>query len=107
MTAVPGSPHPVCAENLVCIDEVTESRRLAGFRASAFRLGHFAANAAPRRQLIALRRKLGGQVRLTNNDRWIFIRMYCWFPSIMQILTIIRPATLWRWHRAGFRHYWR
>jgi hypothetical protein len=50
---------------------------------------------------------LGGRVRLTNNDRWFFIQMYCWFPSILQVLTIIRPETLLRWHRAGFRHYWR
>ena len=27
---------------------------------------------------------------------------YRWFPSILQVLTIIRPATLLRWHRAGF-----
>jgi hypothetical protein len=30
-----------------------------------------------------------------------------WFPSILQALTIIRPETLVRWHRAGFRCYWR
>ena len=30
-----------------------------------------------------------------------------WFPSILQVLTIIRPETLVRWHRAGFRCYWR
>ena len=66
-----------------------------------------AENAVLRHQLIVLRRKLGGRVRLTNSDRWIFIRMYCWFPSIPQVLTIIRPETLLRWHRAGFRHYWR
>jgi hypothetical protein len=66
-----------------------------------------AENAVLRHQLIVLRRKLDGRVLLTNSDRWIFIRMYCWFPSILQVLTIIRPETLLRWHRAGFRHYWR
>ena len=30
-----------------------------------------------------------------------------WFPSILQVLAIIRPETLVRWHRAGFRCYWR
>jgi hypothetical protein len=30
-----------------------------------------------------------------------------WFPSILQVLTIIRPETLVRWHRAGFCCYWR
>jgi Oxidoreductase family, NAD-binding Rossmann fold len=29
------------------------------------------------------------------------------FPSILQVLTIIRPETLIRWHRSGFRYYWR
>ena len=66
-----------------------------------------AENVVLRHQLIVLRRKLGGRVRLTNNDRWFFIQMYRWFPPILQVLTIIRPETLVRWHRAGFRCYWR
>src|ERR1700740_1267248 len=47
------------------------------------------------------------RVGLTNHDRWFFIQLYRWFPSILKVLTIIRPATLVRWHRAGFRRYWR
>ena len=66
-----------------------------------------AENAALRHQLIVLRRKVQGRVRLTNNDRWFFIQLYRWFPSILKVLTIIRPETLVRWHRAGFRCYWR
>jgi transposase InsO family protein len=66
-----------------------------------------AENAALRHQLIVLRRKMRGRAWLTNNDRWFFIQMYRWFPSILQVLTIIRPETLVRWHRAGFRYYWR
>jgi hypothetical protein len=34
-------------------------------------------------------------------------QLYRWFPSILQVLAIIRPETLVRWHRAGFRFYWR
>ena len=60
-----------------------------------------------RHQLIVLSRRLHGRVRLTNQDRWFLIRLYRWFPSILQVLTIIRPETLVRWHRAGFRCYWR
>jgi len=48
-----------------------------------------------------------GRAHLTNNDRWFFIQMYRWFPSILKVLTIIEPETLVRWHRAGFRRYWR
>jgi len=66
-----------------------------------------AENAALRHQLIVLRRKVRGRARLTNNDRWFFIQLYRWFPPILQVLMIIRPETLVRWHRAGFRCYWR
>jgi hypothetical protein len=65
-----------------------------------------AENAALRHQLIVLRCKVHGRVRLTNSDRWFFIQLYRWFPSILTVLTIIRPETLVRWHRAGFHCYW-
>src|SRR6202171_5904269 len=66
-----------------------------------------AANAVLRHQLIVLRRKLKGRARLTNNDRWFFVQLYRWFPSILPVLMIMRPETLVGWHRAGFRRYWR
>jgi hypothetical protein len=62
-----------------------------------------AENATPRLQLIVLRRKLRGRVRLTSNDRWFFVQLYRWFPSILTVLMIIRPETLVRWHRAGLK----
>lgn len=65
-----------------------------------------AENAALRHQLIVLRRKVQGRVRLTNNDRRFLIQLYRWFPSILQVLAIVQPETLVRWHRAGFRRYW-
>jgi hypothetical protein len=66
-----------------------------------------AENVVLRHQLIVLRRRLRGRVRPTNHDRWFFIQLYRWFPSILKVLTIIRPETLVRWHRAGFRCDWR
>src|SRR6202047_1343594 len=66
-----------------------------------------AENAVLRHQLIVLKRRLHGRVRFTNHDRWFFIQLYRWFPSILKVFTIIRPETLVRWHRAGFRCYWR
>src|ERR1700737_1002123 len=66
-----------------------------------------AENAALRHQLIVLRRRVRGRAQLTNSDRWFFVQVYRWFPSILQVLTIIRPEPLGRWHRAGFRRYWR
>jgi hypothetical protein len=62
---------------------------------------------ALRHQLIVLQRQGPRRVTLTNHDRWFFVQLYRWFPSILQVLQIIRPETLVRWHRAGFRSYWR
>ena len=53
-----------------------------------------AENTVLRHQLIVLRRRLHGRVRFTNNDRWFLILLYRWSPSILQVLTIIRPETL-------------
>ena len=66
-----------------------------------------AENPTLRHQLVVLRRQLKGRARLTNDDRWFFVQLYRWFPSILPALMIIRPETLVRWHRAGFRRYWR
>ena len=106
-------------ENLVRIDLATESlnvdrdgrpatlllRLLASPFKSNSRLE--AENAALRHQLIVLRRKVRGRVQFTHNDRLFFVQLYRWFPSILKAMTIIRPETLVRWHRAGFRRYWR
>ena len=66
-----------------------------------------AENAALRYQLSVLRRKVRGRVQLTNGDRLFLVQLYRWFPSVLKAITIIRPETLIRWHRAGFRRYWR
>src|SRR5436190_18137212 len=66
-----------------------------------------AENAALRRQLIVLQRKVRGRVQFTNSDRLFFIQLYRWCPSILKAMMIVRPETVVRWHRAGFRHYWR
>ena len=66
-----------------------------------------AENVALRRQLIILRRKVRSRVHLTNGDRLFLVLLYRWIPSVLRAITIIRPETLVRWHRAGFRCYWR
>jgi hypothetical protein len=66
-----------------------------------------AENAALRQQLIVLQRKVRGRVQFTNSDRLFFIQLYRWCPSVLKAMMIIRPETLVRWHRAGFRRYWR
>ena len=108
----------MCTENSVRIDYVTKSPNVSGdialfclflaLFASPFKSKSRleAENAALRHQLIILRRKVRGRVRLTNGDRLFFIQLYRWFPSVLKAITIVRPETLVRWHRAGFRLYW-
>src|SRR3954453_590956 len=66
-----------------------------------------AENAVVRHQLIVLQRRVRGRVHLTNADRLFLVQLYRWFPSVLKAIAIIRPETLVRWHRAGFRRYWR
>ena len=66
-----------------------------------------AENAALRQELIVLQRQVRGRVQFTNSDRLFFIQLYRWFPSVLKAMTIMRPETVMRWQRAGFRRYWR
>src|SRR5882724_7627850 len=66
-----------------------------------------AENAALRQEVIVLQRKVRGRVQLTDSDRLFFIQLYRRFPSVLNAITIVRPETLLRWHRDGFRRYWR
>src|SRR5665213_1063552 len=60
-----------------------------------------------RHQLNVLRRAAPMRPRLTSIDRLIFVCFYRLFPSVADALTIIQPDSVLRWHRAGFRLYWR
>ena len=66
-----------------------------------------AENIALRHQVIVLRRRARGRIYLTNVDRLLLVQLYRWFPSILRIVAIVQPETVVRWHRAGFRYYWR
>src|SRR5205809_380414 len=66
-----------------------------------------AENAVLRRPADHIAAEVRGRVQLTNGDRLFLVLLYRWFPSVLRAITIIRPETLVRWHRAGFRHYWR
>jgi len=60
-----------------------------------------------RQQVIVLSHKSPSRVRLKNIDRLIFVWLYRLSPSILNPLTLIKPETVLRWHRHGFRAYWR
>jgi hypothetical protein len=66
-----------------------------------------AENLAFRHQLIVLRRKMPRRVRLTNGDRALLVWLYRLCPSVPAVIKILQPETIIRWHRAGFRAYWR
>src|SRR5262252_5610338 len=40
-------------------------------------------------------------------DRLIVVWLYRLVPNALTALTIVKPDTVIRWHRAGFRSYWR
>jgi hypothetical protein len=61
-----------------------------------------------RHQLNQLRRQLPAKPRLTTaEDRLLFVWLYRLVPSLLNAAVIIQPDTIVRWHRAGFRSYWR
>jgi hypothetical protein len=66
-----------------------------------------AENLVLRQQLTVVLRKLPKRVRLTNSDRLPLAWPYRLFPSILSAIRIVKPATVVRWHRRGFRAYWR
>jgi hypothetical protein len=60
-----------------------------------------------RHQLNLLRRRRPAKPRLTTADRLLFVWLYRLVPSLLNAAVIIQPDTIVRWHRAGFRSYWR
>jgi transposase InsO family protein len=60
-----------------------------------------------RHQLNVLRRRVPSKPKLAVADRLLFVWLYRLFPSLLNAVTIVQPETIMRWHRAGFRLYWR
>src|SRR6266404_3340023 len=58
-------------------------------------------------QINVLRRTAPKKLSFCAVDRMIFVGLYRLFPKICDALAIVKPDTLVRWHRAGFRSYWR
>jgi hypothetical protein len=66
-----------------------------------------AENLALRQQIIVLRRTAPKRLCFNAFDRLIFVGLYRFFPDLRDALAVVRPETVIRWHRAGFRAYWR
>jgi transposase InsO family protein len=63
-------------------------------------------NALLRHQLVVLRRS-GKRPVLTSADRTLLVLLAGRLRSWRQVLVIIQPDTLLRWHRAGYRLFWK
>jgi putative transposase len=63
-------------------------------------------------EILALRHQLGvlkrsvKRPRLTNADRGLWVLLSRRWPDRRDALIVVKPATVIRWHRAGFRRYW-
>jgi len=61
---------------------------------------------ALRQQIMVLRRGKPSRLSFSASDRWILGWICRLFPNARDALAVVRPTVL-RWHRAGFRSYWR
>jgi hypothetical protein len=60
-----------------------------------------------RHQLNVLQRKAPKRLVFSNFDRLVFASLYRIAPDVLNALAIVKPETVIRWHRAGFRLFWR
>jgi len=63
-------------------------------------------------EILSLRHQLGvlkrsvKRPRLTNTDRGLWVLLSRRWSSWSDALIVVKPATVIKWHRAGFRRYW-
>jgi Integrase core domain len=60
-----------------------------------------------RQQIIVLRRSKPTRLPFLAANKWMLGWVCRLFPHAREVLAIVRPDTVLRWHRAGFRSYWR
>src|SRR6266403_929128 len=60
-----------------------------------------------RHQINILRRHSPKRQTFSSPDRLIFAWSYRLAPTVLNALAIVKPETVIKWHRAGFRSYWR
>jgi hypothetical protein len=60
-----------------------------------------------RHQLSIAVRRAPRRFPLRRSDRLLLVWMIRLMPSLLDLSQIVRPETILRWHRAGFRAYWR
>jgi hypothetical protein len=66
-----------------------------------------AENVALRHQVAVLRRSAPERLRLRASDRFPFVWLHRLWPSVLGSILIVQPETVLRWHRDGFKAFWR
>ena len=61
---------------------------------------------ALRQQLATLAARDCGRPRIRHHERLFWIWLYRIWPGCVDTLALVKPDTLVRWHRQGFRRYW-
>jgi hypothetical protein len=62
---------------------------------------------ALRHQVAVLRRQRPDQLRLFFTDRLLWVWFCQVWPRVLNVVVMVKPATVVQWYRKGFRLYWR
>ena len=65
-----------------------------------------AKNLALRQQLIILNRSIK-RPKINTKDRLFWIILYLFWSNWQDSLIVLRPETVFGWHKKGFRLFWR
>ena len=60
-----------------------------------------------RHQLTIAMRRTPPRLRLRGSDRALLIWMTRLWPNLRGMAQVVQPETILRWHRAGFKVFWR
>src|SRR6266568_6337896 len=60
-----------------------------------------------RHQLTIALRRAPRRLRLHGSDRAVLVWLTRLWPSLIGLVRVVQPDTILRWHRSGFRAYWR
>ena len=66
-----------------------------------------AENIALRHQILILKRRHRGRIKLCRLDRFVLGWLSRVGSAVADAIIIVKPETLVRWHRRGFRSFWR
>src|SRR5258708_2816906 len=62
---------------------------------------------ALRHQVAVLHRQHPGRRRFVTVNRLLWVWLYWLWPRCLDVMVLVKPATVVQWHRLGFRLYWR